>query len=95
MKNQGLFASVSHNQSAEKTFQLLEKGANSITRACAFAAAATGTRWVRPLYSLNQWRQRASDFWGHSRESLMENKVEAKKPPSREEGGGRIEAHLR
>lgn len=42
MKNQGLFASVSLNQPSEKTFLLLEKGANSIMTASALAAAATG-----------------------------------------------------
>lgn len=49
MKNPGLFASASHN----RTFQLLEKGANSIMTACAFAVAATGSRSVQPSLSIN------------------------------------------
>lgn len=40
MKNQGLSAAASHNQPSEKTFLLLEKGANSMMTACALAAAA-------------------------------------------------------
>lgn len=88
MKNQGLCAYSPHIQCWEKMLQL-EMGANSNLDSLypGNENSHSDLLWQknhleRTLYNFNQWVQSTLNFWGRSKELLMKNKVEAKKPQS-------------
>lgn len=83
-KNQGLFASsplvLRETAAAGNGCKLIPSWRSQWK--LLFWRTVTSNRPDQSLYNQNQWGQCRKNFRGPSKESLMKNKVEVKKPPS-------------